>query len=91
MERLAENSYVRITLWDAIGLSENSIDFIKSVKAIKSVNPYLFQLWNNYIPIDSDILRKQDLMMISMDSLNKLEDMEVQWLRDTPSTLVLNK
>lgn len=91
MERLAENSYVRITLWDAIGLSDNSIEFIKSVRAIKAVNPYLFQLWNKHIPIDSDILQKQDLMMISLDSWKKLDDMNVKWLRDIPSTLVLNK
>lgn len=91
MERLAENSYVRITLWDAIGLSDNSIEFIKSVRAIKSVNPYLFQLWNNVIPIDSDIIKKQDLVMISLDSWKKLESKNVKWLKDMPSTLVLNK
>lgn len=92
MERLAENSYVRITLWDPVGLADNSIEFIKSVRAIKSVNPYLFQLWNNNIPIDSGILKKQDLMMISLNSWKKLNDeMEVKWVNDVPSTLVLNK
>lgn len=91
MERLAENSYVRITLWDAIGLSDASIDFILSIRGIKAVNPYLFQVWNKHIPIDSDILHKQDLMMISLNSWKKLDDMEVSWLKDVPSTLVLNK
>ena len=89
MERLAQNSYVRITLWDAIGLRDTSIDFVNSVKAIKAVNPYLFQLWNNIIPIDSDILSKQDLMMISLNSWKKLEDMNAKWLKDVPSSLVL--
>lgn len=92
MERLAENSYVRITLWDPIGLVDNSIEFIKSVRAIKSVNPYLFQLWNKNIPIDSDILKKQDLMLISLNSWKKLDDeIEPKWISDVPSTLVLNK
>jgi len=91
MERLAENSYVRITLWDPIKLMDSSIEFIKSVRAIKSVNPYLFQLWNNNIPIDSDIIKKQDLMMISLDSWKKLDYQEVKWAKDVPSTLVLNK
>lgn len=91
MERLAENSYVRITLWDHIGLMDSSIDFIKSVRAIKSVNPYLFQLWNNNIPIDSDIVKKQDLMMISIKSWKKLDNQDVKWTKDVPSTLVVNK
>ena len=90
MERLASNSYVRITLWDPIGLSDNSIDFIKAVRAIKSVNPYLFQLWNNNIPIDSDIIKKQDLVMISLNSWRKMYHQSISWIKDTPSTIVLN-
>lgn len=91
MERLAENSYVRITLWDKIGLMDNSIEFIKSVRAIKAVNPYLFQLWNKNIPIDSDIVSKQDLMMISVKSWKKLDNQDVKWIKSVPSTLVLIK
>lgn len=89
MERLAENSYVRITLWDSIGLADKSIEFTKSVRAIKSVNPYLFQLWNNNIPIDSDILKKQDLMMISLNSWKKLDSKGIKWVKDAPSALIL--
>ncbi|MBF0648110.1 cation:proton antiporter [Dysgonomonas sp. GY75] len=89
MERLAENSYVRITLWDAIGLMDTSMDFIKSVRAIKAINPYLFQLWNNNIPIDSDILKKQDLIMISLNSWKELDSRNPKLMKDAPSTLVL--
>lgn len=90
MERLASNSFVRITLWDPIGLADNSIDFIKTIKAIKSVNPYLFQLWNNNIAIDSDIIKRQDLMMISLNSWRKMYYQNIPWKNDTPSTIVLN-
>lgn len=89
MERLAENSYVRITLWDANGLADRSIEFTKSIRTIKSINPYLFQLWNNHIPIDSDILRKQDLMMVSLNSWKKLNNKDVKWVKDAPSILIL--
>lgn len=89
MERLAQNSYVRITLWDPIGLSDNSLEFSKSVKEIKSINPYLFQLWNNNIPIDSDILKKQDLVLISLNSWIELDDRNPKLLKDVPSTLLL--
>jgi len=89
MERLAENSYVRITLWDAIGLMDNSMEFTKSVRVIKGINPYLFQLWNKNIPVDSDILKKQDLIMISLNSWEELEDRNPKLMKDAPSTLVL--
>ncbi len=89
MARLAENSYVRITLWDAIGLMDTSMDFTKSVRLIKGINPYLFQLWNNNIPVDSDILKKQDLIMISLNSWIELEDRNPKLMKDAPSTLVL--
>lgn len=89
MERLAQNSYVRITLWDPIGLADNSLEFVKSVKAIKSVNPYLFQLWNNNIPVDSDILKKQDLILISLNSWIELDDRNPRLMKDAPSTLIL--
>ncbi|MDU1890873.1 MAG: cation:proton antiporter [Dysgonomonas sp.] len=89
MERLAENSYVRITLWDPIGLMDRSIEFTKSIRTIKSINPYLFQLWNKNIPVDSDILRKQDLVLISLNSWKELEDRNPKLMKDAPSTLVL--
>lgn len=89
MQRLAENSYVRIILWDAIGLVDSSMEFTKSVRAIKSVNPYLFQLWNNNIPVDSDILKKQDLVMISLNSWKELDDRNPKLMKDAPSTLIL--
>ncbi len=89
MERLAENSYVRIILWDAIGLVDSSMDFTKSVRNIKSVNPYLFQLWNNNIPIDGDILKKQDLILISLNSWKEIDNRNPKLMKEAPSILVL--
>lgn len=90
MERLTQNSYVRITLWDAIGLMDSSIEFVKSVRGIKAVNPYLFQLWNNNIPIDVDIFKKHDLLMVSLKSWKNLRERYPSWEKDLPSTLILN-
>ncbi len=91
MQRLAQNSYVRITLWDAIGLMDSSIEFVKSVREIKAVNPYLFQLWNNNIPIDVDIFKKHDLLMLSLKSWKNLRERYPSWEKDVPSTLILNE
>ncbi len=90
MEKLTRNSYIRVTLWDAIGLADNSIEFIKSVRAIKEINPYLFLLWNNNILIESDILKKQDLMLISINSWKKLHEKDFSWKKSIPSTLIID-
>jgi len=90
MERLAKNSYVRITLWDAAGLMDSSMDFVKSIREIKGVNPYLFQLWNNNIAIDKDIFNKHDLILVSLKSWKKLKEKHPSWIRTIPSTLLLN-
>lgn len=89
MVKLAKNSYVRITLWDAIGLSDQSIEFVKNVRIIKDINPYLFLLWNNNIMIDSDILNKQDLVMVSLNSWKKLQESGLSWRKSIPSTLIV--
>lgn len=90
MERLVRNSYTRITLWDAIGLMDRSIEFVKCVRTIRAINPYLFQLWNNNVVLDSDILKKQDLLMISIPSWKNLKLKHPSWIRSLPSTLLLS-
>lgn len=90
MKKLARNSYVRIMLWDAIGLSDNSIDFIKSIRIIKEINPYLFHLWNNGIPIEKDVLQKYDLILISINSWKKLQEKDSGWKKDIPSVLIID-
>lgn len=89
LERLAGNSYVRITLWDSIGLVDSSMEFIKSIRAIKAMNPYLFQTWNNHVPIDGSILQRQDLLMTSLSSWKKLGELDAKLAKDAPSTLIL--
>lgn len=89
MERLSKNSNIRITLWDSIKLADKSLDFVKSVREVKSVNQYLFQMWNNNIPVDENILQKYDLIIISLNSWKKLEEMDAKLVREMPSTLIL--
>lgn len=90
MEQLSKNSYTRITLWDSIGLMDNSMYFIKSVRGIRDVNPYLFQLWNNNISVDKDIFKRYDLIMISLRSWKRLKDIHPSWIKSLPSTLIIN-
>lgn len=89
VKRLAENSHVKITLWDAINLSNQSIEFTQSIRAARAVNQYHYQLWNNNIAIDRDILKRQDLILISLNSWTKLIHREDNIADDAPSILVI--
>lgn len=91
MGRIARHSYVRITLWDAIGLMDSSIDFVKNIREIRAVNPYLFQLWNNNIPVDRDIFNKHNLVMVSLKSWRALKEKYPSWIKSMPSVLLLNE
>ena len=89
VKRLAENSHIKITIWDSINLSNQSIEFTQSIRAARSVNQYHYQLWNNNIPVDSDILKRQDLILISLNSWTKLIHREDSLADDAPSILVI--
>ena len=91
IDRLVKNSYCRITVWDSIGLMDESIDFSKAIREVKATNPYLFQLWNNQIPMEKDIISKQDLVMISLKSWNKLKVKNVSWAKSIPSALLMTE
>lgn len=90
LDRLAKNSQPRITLWDSIYLMDKSIEFVKDVRSVKATNPYMFQLWNNNILMDKNILNKYDLIMISFRSWKILKEVHPEWSRYMPSVLLLN-
>lgn len=89
IKRLTENSHVKLTLWDAIDLSNQSIEFTQNIRAARAVNPYHYQLWNNNIPIDADLLKRYDLILISLNSWTKLIHREDNIAAKAPSTLVI--
>lgn len=89
IKRLAENSQVKITLWDTINLSSRSIEFTQAVRMAKASNPYHYQLWNNNIPIDLELIKKYDLILISLNSWTELIHRNEKLADKAPSILVL--
>lgn len=89
VQRLAENANIKITLWDPINLSNQSIQFTQTIRAAKAVNPYHYQLWNNIVPVDLDILKKHDLILISLNSWVKMMHKDENLADNAPSILVL--
>ncbi|MDH6354344.1 Kef-type K+ transport system membrane component KefB [Dysgonomonas sp. PH5-45] len=91
MERLAINSYARITIWDSVGLLDESLEFTKNIRNIKEVSPSLCHEWDKNLPVDADTLGKQDLVLVSINSWNKLKDKNIDWEKLLPSVLLLNE
>lgn len=87
LEGLSRNA--RITLWDNIQLADRSLDFVKSVKELKSTNLYMFQLLNKNILVDETILSQYDLVIISLASWKLLKKKQPDLLQAMPSTLIL--
>lgn len=89
IQRLAENSQIKTTLWDSIDLSNQSIEFTQYFRSVQAVNPYHYQKWNNNIVIDLDIIKRHDLIIISLNSWIKLLNKDEKLASQTPSVLVL--
>lgn len=89
MVRLASNSYIRFTLFDVVGIMDKSIEFIKNVREVKAINPYLFTNWNPATPVNENLLIKQDLVLMSQKSWNKLQHSDYTWKEKLPSVLVI--
>lgn len=89
MARMASNAYIRFTLLDEVGIMDKSIEFIRNVREVKAVNPYLFSSWDRSVPLSEAFLSKQDLVIMSLRSWNKLQKSDFPWKDRLPSSLVI--
>lgn len=89
--RLVYNTYARITLLDKVGIMDNSIEFNRYAREIKAINPYLFTTWMPEMSVTDTFLIKQDLLIISLKSWNRLQNSDFEWKTNLPSTLVITE
>lgn len=89
--RLVYNTYARITLLDKVGIMDNSIEFNRYAREIKAINPYLFTTWMPEMSVTDTFLMKQDLLIISLKSWNRLQNSDFEWKTNLPSTLVITE
>jgi len=88
-QKLISNSGAQITILDLNGQIRNS--------EIKELISMIAQNAPNYInllketEISSDILNKQDLLIISLESWKKLIEKQTSWLANTPSLLIISE
>ena len=87
-QKLINNSAAQITVLDAGGEIKKDPRIKEAIRAIEQIAPNHIYLRNEQT-IGKDMLKGNDLMLISIDSWRKSEDLESRWLSDIPSSLIL--
>lgn len=80
---------VRITFWDNIELSDNSLDFVKSLKELKKDELNSIEYWDETSLINEKLLRQYDLVIISLRGWKDLKKKNPKLVNTMPSTLIL--
>lgn len=89
LRKISQNLTAQFIVWDKINLASDSLALMQELTAIKTANPYHYQLWNNNILVDINLLKKQDLMIISLNSWKKLLNQFHYLEKEMPSVLVI--
>ncbi len=88
-QKLIHNLGAQVIVLDAIGQVKANSEIREKIRAIEQVAP-------NHISLESErairkeLLKDQDLMLVSLESWKKLVESKSLWLSDIPSTLILS-
>lgn len=87
-KKFINNSNAQVTFLDAVGAIKSNPDIKETIRAIEQIVPNHIHILDKMI-IETDFLRKQDLMLISSDSWKGLVESKSRWLSSIPSTLIV--
>lgn len=87
-QKLIHNSGAQVSILDASGYVKNNPTLKEFIRFIEQNAPNHIELLSER-KIEAEFLKNQDLMLISIESWEKLIDSQSVWLNNTPSTLVL--
>lgn len=88
VQKLIHNSSAQITVLDANGYVSNNPTLKEWIRFIEQKAPNHITLVNER-KIETQFLKQQDLMLISLESWERLIESRSVWLNNAPSTLVL--
>ncbi len=88
-QKLINSSKSQISILDTTGAVGKTPALKEKIRAIEQNAPHHLSLINQK-KLESAFLKKQDLMLISMNSWSHLVDTKSLWLSDVPSTLIVN-
>lgn len=88
VQKLIHNSSAQITVLDANGYVSNNPTLKEWIRFIEQKAPNHITLVNER-KIETQFLKQQDLMLISLESWERLIESRSVWLNNAPSTLIL--
>jgi Kef-type K+ transport system membrane component KefB len=88
IQRLIHNSEAQVTVTDTSEIIRNNHVIKEAVRAIEHVTPNNITLSRTKI-IDEQFIKPFQLMIISTDGWKKLVDSRQNWIKQTPSILIL--
>ncbi len=87
--KFIKNSGSQITILDADGKIKNNSEIKELIRTIEQFAPNHIHLLNQR-PIDSELFKETDLMVISVSSWKKLIENKDSWLANLPSTMIIS-
>ena len=78
-----------VITWDAVGIIENNPDLKKAYRDKFRSSDERFRLWDTNEKISCDFIKQQDLIIIGLESWNKLTSAALSWSHSLPSTLII--
>jgi hypothetical protein len=87
-QKLIQNNDSRIIIYDVAGVIKRSINIKETIRMIEQTAPKNIALFSEH-NFDSQQLKKQDLVLISLASWNLVVESQSKWLSEAPSILVI--
>lgn len=78
-----------VITWDAVGIIENNPELKKAYRDKFRSSDERFRLWDTNEKISCDFIKQQDLIIIGLESWNKLTGAALSWSHSLPSTLII--
>ena len=87
-QKLIANNESRVTILDVSGVIRQNPEMKEAIRLIEQTAPNHIALFNQN-KIEKDLLADQDLMLISLESWQKVVETPTDWLEESPSTLII--
>jgi Kef-type K+ transport system membrane component KefB len=87
-QKLIQNNDSRIIIYDVNGVIKRSINIKETIRMIEQMAPKNIAMFSEY-NFDLQLLKNQDLVLISLPSWNTVIGNQSKWLQQAPSILII--
>jgi len=87
-QKLIHNNESRVIIMDVAGIIQSNPEMKETIRSIEQTVPHHIALYNDN-KMGKELLEKQDLLMISLDSWKKTVETQSVWLSYAPSALII--